>query len=670
MQPNLFTMPPQSTPAIYKRYLVRLMSFLDDEDYAIDHEFTNQRLGQLTPADLMRWFNRETFGVENPPLGHNLDPIVRSSSIAVWKKAISYYMPNKITPWNQLAQQGNPTRSIEVNQLYKYVKKKEVRRQGVASKADMPLQAREYQQMMTILKTESAGDDILRKYGIPAFINYQFHMLARVDDVSQSLRENLQLHDRFPNIALKSRINWSKNVMEERDAPFQSMLASMDPVYCVHLSLSLWLELHAEQNPNAALSPFLFAFSDDNNIPSGGLKSKATVQGILRQIFQRRDEFGPHLGGHSIRKYASTDCRRKGATRDEKDIRGRWKSRKRVSDRYDDVELPYPDTKVAALLCVGGPCRYAVRENCGISNAWILEHVVPHARLLIGDNAATVLGFSLLWYAFTLEGATGMPAHLLQRIRTAYNQLNNGLPEGMNPVKKIPVIINGHEGEVYIDDIPQDDVDVGGNNNNNNIAPQNNNAIVGAFADRPVRTQLLALHSQLMQVRRAQDELRQEIKEIHQQQQRQFNTINSNIRRIAIAPFARFPRQQAGNQQAANQQAANQQAENQQQAGNMHASLSPTPRCLWTLWTEYLVGIGGRKPASQFTAVERGRVKFKYSRRKVVWDTISRLMRAGLTSDTAIDRIYAAYGPDQSVTEIINQMLHDRRHGTVPAALL
>lgn len=655
-------MPPQSTPAIYKKYLIRLMSFLDNEEYAADHQFTNERLGQLTPADLMRWFNMETFGQENPPVGHDLNPIVRSSSIEMWKKAISFYMPNRMTPWNQLSQQGNPTRSFEVNQLCKYVKKKEVRRQGVTSKADVPLKAFEYRRMMVILKTESAAGDIIRKYGIPAFINYQFHMIARVDDVSQSLRINLQPHDRFPTMAMKSRLSWSKNVLEERDAPYQSILACMDPLYCVHLSLSLWLELHAEENPNAALSPYLFPFSDDNNIPSGGLKSKATVQGVLRRIFLQ-DGFGSHLGGHSIRKFASTDCRRKGATRDEKDIRGRWKGKKRVSDRYDDVELPYPDTKVASLLCIGGPCRYSVRENCGVTNEWILEHVVPHARLLIGDTTATVLGYALLWYAFTLEAGEGMPVHLLQRIRAAYNQLNNGLPAGTNPVNKIPVIVNGHEGEVYMDDIPQDDVGVGenNNNNNNNIGVQNNNAIFGPFADRPVRTQLLALHSQLMQVRRGQDELRQEIKEIQQQQQRQLATMNSNIRRIAMNPAARFPHQQAGNQ-TVNQQPA--------PVGNLNASLSPTPRCLWSLWTEYVVGIGGRKPASQFTAVERGRVKNKYYRRKVVWDTISRLMRAGLTSDTAIDRIYAAYGLDQSVTEIINRMLHDRRHDTVPGALL
>jgi hypothetical protein len=44
-------------------------------------------------------------------------------------------MPIFLMPWNAISGQGKPTRSIEVNTLIKKVKKKEVRKQGVASKA-------------------------------------------------------------------------------------------------------------------------------------------------------------------------------------------------------------------------------------------------------------------------------------------------------------------------------------------------------------------------------------------------------------------------------------------------------------------------------------------------------------------------------------------------------
>jgi hypothetical protein len=46
----------------------------------------------------------------------------------------------------------------------------------------------------------------------------------------------------------------------------------------------------------------------------------------------------------------------------EKDIRGRWKGKGRLSDVYNNVELPYPGAKVAAVLCGGGPCTYVTNR--------------------------------------------------------------------------------------------------------------------------------------------------------------------------------------------------------------------------------------------------------------------------------------------------------------------
>jgi hypothetical protein len=50
----------------------------------------------------------------------------RSNSLAIWKKAISFFMPNCLIPWYSGRNEGNPTRSIETNNLIKRVKKKEV----------------------------------------------------------------------------------------------------------------------------------------------------------------------------------------------------------------------------------------------------------------------------------------------------------------------------------------------------------------------------------------------------------------------------------------------------------------------------------------------------------------------------------------------------------------
>jgi hypothetical protein len=72
---------------------------------------------------------------------------------------------------------------------------------------------------------------------------------------------------------------------------------------------------------------------------------------------------------------------------------------------------------------------------------------------------------------------------------------------------------------------------------------------------------------------------------------------------------------------------------------------------LYDLWTEYIHGIGGRKPASQFSHGERAKVKHKYFRRNIVWKMVLKMVNSGLTSDAAIDRIYVVYGAQMSTTK-------------------
>ena len=68
-----------------------------------------------------------------PPPADANPTLARSNSLAFWKKAISFFMPNRLIPWVSGRNKGNPTRSIEINNLIKRVKKKEVWKQGVAS---------------------------------------------------------------------------------------------------------------------------------------------------------------------------------------------------------------------------------------------------------------------------------------------------------------------------------------------------------------------------------------------------------------------------------------------------------------------------------------------------------------------------------------------------------
>ena len=69
------------------------------------------------------------------------------------------------------------------------------------------------------------------------------------------------------------------------------------------------------------------------------------------------------IGSHSICKPPATYARRNGCSKDDMDARGRWKSNERIVDIYIDCLIPFPDAKVASILCIGGPVKYMVRQE-------------------------------------------------------------------------------------------------------------------------------------------------------------------------------------------------------------------------------------------------------------------------------------------------------------------
>jgi hypothetical protein len=143
--------------------------------------------------------------------------------------------------------------------------------------------------------------------------------------------------------------------------------------------------------------------------------------------------------------------------------------------------------------------------------------------------------------------------------------------------------------------------------------------------------------------------------------------MDNNLRRIALQPVNRVRQGARANENNNNNNNNNNVGRAvAAQAAAFIATLSPRPRDLHLLWLEYEFGVGRRKPARQFTSIERGRVKFKYCQRKVVWDCIDRLARSGYTAQTAIDKIYDVYG-QTTVTRIIERMRHDATGGGHPA---
>ena len=154
-------------------------------------------------------------------------------------------------------------------------------------------------------------------------------MIGRVDDCSQFLMASFTTNPEN-DFTLRAKLCWSKNVHEERDAPNQILIGAMDPMFCVLLGLAVWLEVFLGHGGIAEHTPYIFGLNQDVRVPQGGDKIKDAVSDIFAKEVFNQPEFvmeGGPLGTHSIRKFASTFCRRNGCTKDDKDYHGRWKRR-------------------------------------------------------------------------------------------------------------------------------------------------------------------------------------------------------------------------------------------------------------------------------------------------------------------------------------------------------
>ena len=448
----LDTMPPAQDPIpahpAYHAYLVELMGFIDDDTYHRDQLFTPVDLIHITPVQVKRWMCKKVYGSPDPAPTDR--PVYgRSSSLEFYKKAISHYMPLRLQPWNPIRSEGNPTRSVEVNDLIKKVKKAEVRKQGKPSSARRPLEMGEYRALLRILEN-FADDD--RKYAVPATLKFQYNMIARIDDTANFECDDLMENAEFP-FALLCKMCWSKNVMEESDAPDQILLGAMDPDFCILLVLAIFLE-HWIENGDGLHSKYVFTGDLDDGAPK---RCKDHVRSVVASIYKsaafQHARVGP-LGTHSARKFPSTYARRNGCSRDDVDCRGRWKRRQRVSDRYIDPRQPYYDAKVAAALCVGGPIKYVLRQGSGVTDNWLAQHVVPHILLKwprAESRVGLTLALPLLWACMDATVSAYLPAALKQRVRNAYSNVRQ-LAEGVNPVQKQPILVYRVEDQLMIDE--------------------------------------------------------------------------------------------------------------------------------------------------------------------------------------------------------------------------
>lgn len=362
-------------------------------------------------------------------------------------------------------------------------------------------------------------------------------------------------------------------------------------------------------------------------------------------------------GTHSIRKFATTRARNCGCPKDEIDMRARWKH-KRQQDTYADTILPWPDARVAVALCKGGVIHYNVKADSGITEDWILAHVVPNIMTLFERPVSLVLGRALLWRCFDETESIIVPDTIRNRVRAAYNDLGDTcqLMADENPIEKISIIVTGNDAQVFIDLLLEDD------DGNNAVANQNR---VGAGPRRIDDEQIRHMNSLMIGLRRDNEELQAELRRRSEIHERMLRQINRTVTHMMRNPLRR--RMQPNVQNESDRDLDNAVAAAAAEEETSAALLSKCPKSLHALWNEYEFGLANHKAAKDFSPSERGRVKHVYSRRNVFWQKVSEMIRSGWSAHDACNKIYEVYESNQTITSITNQMRKDRQNGGHPA---
>jgi hypothetical protein len=251
-------MAPQYTK-VYNAVLSAFMSYRDSTVYDKDHIFAQNELSAITPEDLGKYFYFKAYGREDPDEEDHADPC-RSSTLHFYKKAVSYYIPNKHMQWNVDSRIGNPTKSPLTNSLIRDVKQLECRDKGIPSQARRELTKAEFCIIIRISEKNHTVPNL--QIRLPTMAKFQLHLIACIDDTAHVRLKDLRVHPQH-DFALTICLCWTKNCMEEQDAPEQIILGANDSGLCLVVGLAIYLQYSLEFT-NTNISKFLFCNSDES----------------------------------------------------------------------------------------------------------------------------------------------------------------------------------------------------------------------------------------------------------------------------------------------------------------------------------------------------------------------------------------------------------------------
>lgn len=223
----------------YQDNFIKFMSYVDnDQTYGRHTEFSLERRGAITPNDIKRFMCQKAFGTPEPG-ATDLPKKCRSTTLDVYKKSISFYMPNRNMKWNELTLTGNPTMSTMVNNVIAIVAKHECNGRGVITQAKRGITPNEFRK---VLDLQHLKGTFQCRYRYTTMMKLQYHLIGRCDDMAHFKLSDIRCHKdlRFRDFSLQVKMKWGKTIRDERKCPDQILLGAMDSDYCIILALAVY----------------------------------------------------------------------------------------------------------------------------------------------------------------------------------------------------------------------------------------------------------------------------------------------------------------------------------------------------------------------------------------------------------------------------------------------
>ena len=176
--------------------------------YPPDWEFSIEE-SPITPEMIYRWFAFKVFAKEDPTPDDN-PTYGKSNTLLACTKMLSFFTINRLPSWDVVNKSGNPTKSIVVNDLIAFVKKKETHRQDKESCADHAFEHSKFKHVLDSFH-RLLSLNFNCKYRYPALIKFMFHYIACDNDATHVSTSLLKQSSKYP-WTLVCTLRWSKNM--------------------------------------------------------------------------------------------------------------------------------------------------------------------------------------------------------------------------------------------------------------------------------------------------------------------------------------------------------------------------------------------------------------------------------------------------------------------------